>query len=169
MMATASIMKDIQAGDLIYKPDAVRTLARVLDGTTIQAAERTLKNSVVDRNQSVSSAALVSSYHLLPVAKDIVKRWTNETQEAISATKSFPQQHSTNEYYGNYRLPNSTYAYQYHALGLLYQLRNHDKMALMKMIQQLNDQKPLMICGHCSKTGWATSPIWLNWKLLKPS
>ncbi|CDK27298.1 unnamed protein product [Kuraishia capsulata CBS 1993] len=144
LMVTSSIMKDIQNGEIIYKPNAIRALARVLDGTTIHAAERIMKNSIVDKNQSVSSAALVSSYHLLPVAKDVVRRWTNETQESISDSKSFPsQQFLTHEYYGANKLPLSTYTYQYHALGLLYHLRNHDKMALMKMIQQLSTNSPL--------------------------
>ncbi|KAG7922724.1 hypothetical protein KL905_001945 [Ogataea polymorpha] len=144
LMATASIMKDIQGGDILYKPNAVRTLARVLDGSTIHAAERAMKNCVVDRNPNVSSAALVSSYHLLPVAKDVVRRWTNETQEAISSNKVFPQtQYNMHEHYGANKLLTATYTYQYHALGLLYHLRDHDKMALMKMIQQFNTQQPL--------------------------
>ncbi|OUM51119.1 hypothetical protein BVG19_g203 [[Candida] boidinii] len=144
LMVTASIMKDIQNGELIYKPNAVRTLSRVLDGSTVNAAERLMKNCVVDSNQNVSSAALVSSYHLLPVAKDVVKRWANETQECLTDTKTIPsQQFANHEYYGSNKLPVSTFIYQYHALGLLYYLRNHDKMALMKMIQQLSESSPL--------------------------
>ena len=33
--------------------------------------------------------------------------------------------------------------YQYHALGLIYQLRNHDKMALMKLISSLSEGSSL--------------------------
>ncbi|ODV85710.1 hypothetical protein CANARDRAFT_7086 [[Candida] arabinofermentans NRRL YB-2248] len=179
LMATASIMKDIQNGEIVYKPNAVRTLARVLDGTTIHAAERAMRNCVVDKNPNVSSAALVSSYHLLPVAKDVVKRWTNETQEAITSNKSFPDsQYSTHEHYGNNKLLSTTYTYQYHALGLLYQLRNHDKMALMKMIQQF-DSQPLRSSlatvqliryvgqlieedGDLTQPLWRFFPVWLK-------
>lgn len=140
LMVTSSIMKDVQNGDIIYKPDAIRTLTRVLDGSTVNAAERLIKSAIVDRHPSVASAALVSSYHLLPVAKDVVKRWTNETQEAVLAVKSFPQ---TGEGYVNDSLIS-----QYHALGLLYALRSHDKMALRKLIQQFskNLRSPLAIC-----------------------
>ncbi len=140
LMVTSSIMKDVQNGDIIYKPNAIRTLARVLDGSTVHATERLMKTAIVDKHPSVSSAALVSSYHLLPVAKDVVKRWTNETQEAVLALKSFP---STNEVFVTDSLIT-----QYHALGLLYTLRNHDKMALRKIIQQFskNLRNPLAIC-----------------------
>lgn len=140
LMVTSSIMKDVQNGDIIYKPNAIRTLARVLDGSTVHATERLMKTAIVDKHPSVSSAALVSSYHLLPVAKDVVKRWTNETQEAVLAAKFYP---SSNEVFVNDSLIT-----QYHALGLLYTLRNHDKMALRKIIQQFakNLRNPLAIC-----------------------
>ncbi|GMF51988.1 unnamed protein product [[Candida] boidinii] len=121
LMVTASIMKDIQNGELIYKPNAVRTLSRVLDGSTVNAAERLMKNCVVDSNQNVSSAALVSSYHLLPVAKDVVKRWANETQECLTDTKTIPsQQFANHEYYGSNKLPVSTFIYHYRSINSLY-------------------------------------------------
>ncbi|ODQ78031.1 hypothetical protein BABINDRAFT_9638 [Babjeviella inositovora NRRL Y-12698] len=139
LMVTSSIMKDVQSNELVVKPNAIRTLARVLDGSTVNAAERLMKNAVVDKNPIVASAALLSSYHLLPVARDVVKRWTNETQEAVTAQKLLPSdQFALHEYYGSSNLPSATYSYQYHALGLLYLLRNHDRMSLMKMIQQLS-------------------------------
>lgn len=144
LMITASIMKDIQNGDAVYKPDAVRTLSRVLDGSTIHAAERLFKNCIVDSNQSISSAALVSSYHLLPVAKDVVKRWTTEVQESITANKVFPtSSYTQHEFTGYNKTPNSTFIHQYHALSLIYQFRNNDKMSLIKMIQQLTERKTL--------------------------
>lgn len=139
LMVTSSIMKDIQNGDIVYKPNAIRTLARVLDSSTVQATERLFKNCIVDRNPNISSAALVSSYHLSPESKDVVKRWANETQEAVFAQKFFPEtqfQNGHQEFYT--RFPSSTNFTQYHALGLLYVLRNHDKMALVKMVNQLS-------------------------------
>lgn len=144
LMITASIMKDIQSGDQVYKPDAIRTLSRVLDGSTINAAERLFKNSIVDTNQSISSAALVSSYHMLPIAKDVVKRWVNEVQECITSNKNLiSSPYTQHEQTGYNRPPNSTFMYQYHALSLLYEFKNSDKMSLIKMIQQLNERKSL--------------------------
>lgn len=142
LMVTSSIMKDIQSGLLIYKPNAIRTLSKVLDPTTVSASERLFKNCLVDKNPIVSSAALISSYNLLPIAKDVVKRFTNETLETIQSYKQFPlDQFQLHEYYGasTTNLPANSYMYQYHALGLLYQLRNHDKMSLMKLITSLAD------------------------------
>lgn len=146
LMVTSSIMKDIQSGDLIYKPNAIRTLAKVLDPTTVSSAERLFKNCLVDKNPIVSSAALISSYNLLPIAKDVVKRFTNETLETIQSYKQFPaNQFQLHEFYGSSttNLPSNSYMYQYHALGLLYQLRNHDKMSLMKLITSLHEGSSL--------------------------
>lgn len=146
LMVTSSIMKDIQSGDLIYKPNAIRTLAKVLDPTTVSASERLFRNCLVDKNPIVSSAALISSYNLLPIAKDVVKRFTNETLETVQSYKQFPaNQFQLHDYYGasTTNLPSNSYMYQYHALGLLYQLRNHDKMSLMKLITSLHEGSSL--------------------------
>lgn len=95
-----------------------------------------MKTAIVDKNPSVSSAALVSSYHLLPIARDVVKRWQSETQEAAASTKSsggFSLGFSSSS--ASVPVNNSTMT-QYHAIGLLYQMRMHDRMALVKMVQQ---------------------------------
>lgn len=95
-----------------------------------------MKTAIVDKNPSVSSAALVSSYHLLPIAKDVVRRWQSETQEAAASSKSsggFSLGFSTSS--SQIPMNHSTMA-QYHAVGLLYQMRSHDRMALVKMVQQ---------------------------------
>ncbi len=155
IMVTSSIMKDAAVGsDVLYRANAIRALCRIIDvrgsfrhafgiinhcqATTVQAIERLIKTAIVDKTPSVSSAALVSSYHLLPIAKDVVRRWQSETQEAASSSKSsggFSLGFSTS---GQHTLqPMSTnHMSQYHAIGLLYQMRSHDRMALVKMVQQ---------------------------------
>lgn len=95
-----------------------------------------MKTAIVDKNPSVSSAALVSSYHLLPIARDVVRRWQSETQEAAASSKSsggFSLGFSTSS---NQIPMNHSTMSQYHAVGLLYQMRMHDRMALVKMVQQ---------------------------------
>ncbi|KAF8542222.1 putative coatomer subunit gamma [Trichophaea hybrida] len=141
IMVTSSVMKDVAGGrgsgeQDIYRANAIRALCRIIDGTTVQAIERLLKTAIVDKTPSVSSAALVSSYHLLPTARDVVRRWANETQEAVlSGSKSsgfslgFGSSAST---------PQGSGMTQYHAIGLLYQMRAHDRMALVKMVQQFS-------------------------------
>ncbi|KAK3298223.1 adaptin N terminal region-domain-containing protein [Chaetomium fimeti] len=137
IMVTSTIMKDTGGStDSIYRPNAIRALCRIIDATTVQSIERVMKTAIVDKNPSVSSSALVSSYHLLPIARDVVKRWQSETQEAAASSKSsggFSLGFSSSS--GNLPVNNSTMA-QYHAIGLLYQMRMHDRMALVKMVQQ---------------------------------
>ncbi|KAE8549650.1 hypothetical protein EYB25_008173 [Talaromyces marneffei] len=136
IMSTSIIMKDTAVGsDVVYRPNAIRGLCRIIDATTVQGIERLIKTAIVDKTPSVSSAALVSSYHLLPIARDVVRRWQSETQEAASASKtstgflgfSSGQSHAISQ---------TNYMTQYHAIGLLYQMRSHDRMALVKMVQQ---------------------------------
>ncbi|RYP63346.1 hypothetical protein DL770_009404 [Monosporascus sp. CRB-9-2] len=137
IMVTSTIMKDTGGStDAIYRPNAIRALCRIIDATTVQSIERVMKTAIVDKNPSVSSAALVSSYHLLPIAKDVVRRWQSETQEAAASTKSsggFSLGFSSHS--GSLPVNNSTMT-QYHAIGLLYSMRSHDRMALVKMVQQ---------------------------------
>ncbi|KAM3514294.1 hypothetical protein MY11210_002084 [Beauveria gryllotalpidicola] len=136
IMVTSTIMKDTGGGsDAIYRPNAIRALCRIIDATTVQSIERVMKTAIVDKNSSVSSAALVSSYHLLPIAKDVVRRWQSETQEAAANSKSgggFSLGFSSS----NQMPVNNSSMTQYHAIGLLYQMRMHDRMALVKMVQQ---------------------------------
>ncbi|TAQ88562.1 hypothetical protein B7494_g3083 [Chlorociboria aeruginascens] len=139
IMVTSTIMKDTGGGtDAIYRPNAIRALCRIIDASTVQSIERVMKTAIVDKNPSVSSAALVSSYHLLPIARDVVRRWQSETQEAATSTKSsggFSLGFSTS---GNQMPVNNSTMTQYHAIGLLYQMRMHDRMALVKMVQQFS-------------------------------
>ncbi|KIM88960.1 hypothetical protein PILCRDRAFT_813959 [Piloderma croceum F 1598] len=155
IMVTSSIMKDMQPNsEVIYRPNSIRALCRIIDPSMAQGVERFFKAAIVDRNPSISSAALVSSYHLFPHAKDVVKRWVNEAQEAVGA-KSSPSFFGTasNSSYLNFgttssqsnngyqTIPSTSYITQYHALGLLYLIRQQDRMAVTKMIQQLGGGK----------------------------
>jgi coatomer protein complex subunit gamma len=117
-----------------------------------QGVERFFKAAIVDRNPSISSAALVSAYHLFPAAKDVVKRWVNEAQEAVSSksSPSFFSGSSGGSYLGfgtssqpsgPQTITSTSYITQYHALGLLYLIRQQDRMAITKMIQQLGGGK----------------------------
>lgn len=111
----------------------------------IQSVERLLKAAIVDKTPSVSSAALVSSYHLFQVAREVVKRWANEVQEAVqvkpSSTGSILSSAASN-YIGFSQnqqqqqvVVSTSNITQYHALGLLYLIRQHDRMAVSKMVQ----------------------------------
>ncbi len=105
-------------------------MVHVPQATMMQAIERYMKQAIVDRNPAVSSAALISSLvGLLTVrcgavmngceecdcfvqhlcergSGEIVKRWVNEAQEALSSDNVMVQ---------------------YHAMGVLYHIRKRDK------------------------------------------
>lgn len=118
-----------------------------------QGVERFFKAAIVDKNPSISSAALVSAYHLFPAAKDVVKRWVNEAQEAVNAKSSSSFFGSPSNSYlgwggssapannGYQPIASTSNITQYHALGLLYFIRQQDRMAVTKMIQQLGGGK----------------------------
>jgi coatomer subunit gamma len=125
----------------------------------VQNVERFFKAAIVDKNSAIASASLVSSYHLYAVSKDVIKRWVNEAQEAVHSKPSQGQFmgggssgsalniSSAGGYLGfgnsapatvvNPTIPSTSYITQYHALGLLYVIRQQDRMAVTKMIQQL--------------------------------
>ena len=119
-----------------------------------QGVERFFKAAIVDRNPAISTAALVSAYHLFPFAKDVVKRWVNEAQEAVNAKASSSFFGSSSggggylgfgggakEQTGHQAIQSTSYVAQYHALGLLYLISQQDRMAVTKMIQQLGGGK----------------------------
>lgn len=154
IMVTASIMKDMQPNvEVIYRPNAIRGLSRVVDPSMVQGLERFFKSAIVDKNTSISSAALVSAYQLQIAARDVVRRWGNEAQEAINSKSSSGVAFSSGfagagSYLGfgssqsqaqsSYQaVASSTYITQYHALGLLYLIRQGDRMAITKLVQQL--------------------------------
>ncbi|KAG8885327.1 coatomer subunit gamma [Tulasnella sp. 331] len=160
IMVTASIMKDMQPNlEVIYRPNAIRALCRIIDPSMVQGVERFFKAAIVDKNPSIASSALVSSYHLFPSAKDVIRRWVNEAQEAVNAKTSTSYfNNPTNSGYlpggsgylnfsgtaqpqGPQTLPSTSNITQYHALGLLYLIRQQDRMAVTKMIQQLGGGK----------------------------
>ncbi|OGE58009.1 hypothetical protein PENARI_c001G02963 [Penicillium arizonense] len=137
IMSTSIIMKDTAVGsDVLYRANAIRALCRIIDASTVQGIERLIKTAIVDKTPSVSSAALVSSYHLLPIARDVVRRWQSETQEAASSSKSSTGFLGFSSSSQSHAISQSNFMTQYHAIGLLYQMRSHDRMSLVKMVQQ---------------------------------
>jgi coatomer protein complex subunit gamma len=112
----------------IYRPPAIRALCRIIDAGMLQTIERYMKQAIVDKVPAVSSAALVSSLHLMRKSPEVVRRWVSECQEAVS--------------FENHMV-------QFHALGLLYHIRSSDRLAISKMVQKFSKsglRSPLAIC-----------------------
>ncbi|OAQ26904.1 Coatomer, gamma subunit [Linnemannia elongata AG-77] len=143
IMVTSSLMKDMQpTSEVMYRANAIRVLRKITDASMLQGLERFLKAAIVDKNAKVSSAALVSSYHLYGIAREVVKRWANEAQEAINAKPQSAVSAATSyvtSFGGSapqtYTAVSNSNIVQYHALGLLYAIRQKDRMAVSKLVQ----------------------------------
>lgn len=129
---------------------------------SVQSVERFFKSALVDRSASISSASLISAYHLFTISPSTIKRWSNEAQEAVNAKAVSSSSYSGTSAYlsgggqGGYQaVASSSYIMQYHALGLLYLIREKDRMAITKLIQQFGPgasgkssvvRNPMAIC-----------------------
>uniref|UniRef100_A0A1J3JA67 Coatomer subunit gamma n=1 Tax=Noccaea caerulescens TaxID=107243 RepID=A0A1J3JA67_NOCCA len=128
IIVTSSLMKDMNSKIDMYRANAIRVLCRIIDGTLLTQIERYLKQAIVDKNPVVSSAALVSGLHLLKTNPEIVKRWSNEVQEGIQSRSALVQ---------------------FHALALLHQIRQNDRLAVSKLVVSLTRgsvRSPLAQC-----------------------
>ncbi|XP_057297128.1 coatomer subunit gamma-2-like [Hydractinia symbiolongicarpus] len=113
IIVTSSLTKDMTGKEDMFRASAIRALCKITDSQMLAGIERYLKQAIVDKNPNVSSAALVSSLHLLKPNFDVVKRWVNEAQEAASSENVMVQ---------------------YHGLGLLYHIKQNDRLAVSKLI-----------------------------------
>ena len=91
IIVTASLTKDMTGKEDSYKAGAIRALAVITEGTMLQSIERYFKQSIVDRNSQVASAALVSAVHLMKDNHDIVKRWVGEITRAMDSRSKMVQ------------------------------------------------------------------------------
>ncbi|KAK5774578.1 coatomer subunit gamma-like [Gossypium arboreum] len=128
IIVTSSLMKDMTSKTDMYRANAIRVLCWITDGTLLTQIERYLKQAIVDKNPVVASAALVSGIHLLQTNPEIVKRWSNEVQEAVQSRAALVQ---------------------FHALALLHQIRQNDRLAVNKLVSSLTKgsvRSPLAQC-----------------------
>ena len=128
IIVTSSLTKDMNSNDDLYKANAIRVLARIIDAQMLGAIERYIKQAIVDKNTMVASSALVSGCRLFKTAPDVVRRWVNEVQEAVQSNNDMVQ---------------------FHALSLLYEIKKNDRLAISKMVSQLTRSSmssPLGVC-----------------------
>ncbi|EFJ08461.1 hypothetical protein SELMODRAFT_185391 [Selaginella moellendorffii] len=116
IIVTSSLMKDMSSKTDLYRANAIRVLCRITDGALLGQIERYLKQAVVDKNPVVASAAIVSGIHLLQTNPEIVRRWSNEVQEAVQSKNPLVQ---------------------FHALALLRQIKQNDRLAVSKLVTSL--------------------------------
>lgn len=125
IIVTSSLTKDMTCDVDLYRANALRVLARIVDAAMLGAIERYVKQAVVDSSGQVSSAALVSATHLFEKNAEsaaIVKRWISETTEATIS-------------------PNEMV--QFHAMQLLYQIKKSDRLGMQKLVTQFSQRNTL--------------------------
>ncbi|CAM9268477.1 unnamed protein product [Ectocarpus fasciculatus] len=128
IIVTQSLTKDMNTGEDLYRANSMRVLAKIIDASMLGAIERYLKQAIVDRNAFVASSSLMAGSRLFKTCPDVVRRWVNEVQEAVNSVNDMVQ---------------------FHALSLLYQIKQHDRLAVSKTVQTLSKgslRSPLATC-----------------------
>jgi len=128
IIVIASLTKDINSKNDLYKANAIRVLTQITDSAMLAQIERYLKQAIVDKEGYVASAALVSGAHLLNGNAEIVKRWVSEVQDALNSKHVMVQ---------------------YHALGLFYELKKHDRLAVNKLVTFMIKNSVRSPYAHC--------------------
>lgn len=128
IIVTSSLTKDMTGKEDSYRGPAIRALCRITDNTMLQSIERYMKQAIVDKMPSVSSAALVSSLHLMKQGPEVVKRWVNEVSDTVNSDNVMVQ---------------------YHALGLLYQIKKNDKLAITKLVAKFSKSSLKSPYAYC--------------------
>ncbi|KAL4437499.1 hypothetical protein ABPG77_003480 [Micractinium sp. CCAP 211/92] len=116
IIITSSLMKDMNSSNDLYRSNAIRVLCRIIDSQMLLQIERYLKQAVVDKSAVVAGAVLAGAIHLAGANAEVIKRWSNEVQEAI-----------------NSRHP----MVQFQAVALMHALRANDRLAVSKLVTQL--------------------------------
>lgn len=123
LIVVSCLSKDMTSNTDLFRANSIRVLAKIMDAQMITGIERFLKQAIVDKNPFVVSSTLVAGMHIYdtPGGFDIVKRWTNQIQSALS---------------------NPSKMVQYHALSLLYKIKEHDRLSLSKVVVSLCRNPP---------------------------
>ncbi|GAB4819163.1 hypothetical protein N2152v2_006209 [Parachlorella kessleri] len=116
IIITSSLMKDMNSKNELYRANAIRVLCRIIDSQLLLQIERYLKQAVVDKSAVVASSVLAAALHLVGANAEVIKRWTNEIQEAMTSRHPMVQ---------------------FHAVALMHSLRATDRLAISKLVTQL--------------------------------
>lgn len=128
IIITSSLMKDMNSKNDLYRANAIRVLCRIIDSQMLLQIERYLKQAVVDKSAVVASAVLAGAIHLASASGEVIKRWSNEVQEAITSRHPMVQ---------------------FQAVALMHALRANDRLAVSKLVTQLtrsNVRSPMAQC-----------------------
>lgn len=152
IIVTSCLTKDMTSKDSIYKSNALRVLARIIDTSMLSAIERYIKQAILESSSPsssntvyvhspvkygggstpprfvfhphglVSSSALVCSLYLYQQSHENAMIVRRWVNEVYEALRS-------SRYSGNDMI-------QFHALILYYQMKRNDRLAISKFVQQ---------------------------------
>jgi len=128
IIVMSSLTKDMNSKTDLYRANAIRVLTGITDNTLLGQVERYLKQAIVDKEPYVATAALVSGFHLMDKSSEIVKRWVHQVQESLQSKSMMVQ---------------------YHALGLLHKLKQHDRLAVSKLVSSMTKSSIRSPYAHC--------------------
>jgi len=130
--------KDMTSKTDLFRANSIRVLAKIMEPSFVGQIERFLKQAVVDKNPFIVSSTLVAGYHMFPKSGEIIKRWSNEVSEGMS---------------------NKSKMVQYHALSLLHQIKQTDRLAISKVVQALTKSAPKGSLAQCLHIRVTTSVL----------
>jgi coatomer protein complex subunit gamma len=119
LIVVACLSKDMTSKIDLFRANSIRVLARIMDQSMVSQMDRFLKQSLVDRNPFIVVSTLVAGQILFGHSSETIKRWLNEIQEALN---------------------NKNRMVPYHALALLYKIKQADKLAINKIVTAISRQ-----------------------------
>jgi len=122
IIVTASLTRDMNSSIDMFRANAIRVLCKIVEANMLMQIERYMKQAMVDRDDQVAAAALMSADQMAtgdPAKRRVVANWLPEIQSALS---------------GVGRLQ----SVQYHALLVLYRIKQQDRLAVSKLVTQLS-------------------------------
>jgi len=128
LIVISCLSKDMTGKVDLFRANAIRVLSKIIDASMLAQVDRFLKQAVVDKNPFIVSSALIAGLNLFKTGPEVVKRWVNEVQEALN---------------------NKSKMAQYHALTLLYKIKQHDRLAISKVVSALTKNPPKGSLAQC--------------------
>jgi coatomer protein complex subunit gamma len=121
IIVTNCLMKDINCPLDLFRANAIRVLAKVINASMMPQVERFIKQAVVDADSFVASSALLAGIRLFDQCPEVVRRWVSEVSSAMTT---------------------KTDMVQYHALCLNYKIKRNDRQAVAKLVTSLTRNAP---------------------------
>eukprot|EP01006_Ploeotia_vitrea_P034526 TRINITY_DN65761_c11_g3_i1.p1 TRINITY_DN65761_c11_g3~~TRINITY_DN65761_c11_g3_i1.p1 ORF type:complete len:961 (+),score=596.77 TRINITY_DN65761_c11_g3_i1:134-3016(+) len=129
LIVVSCLSKDMNSRTDLFRANAIRVLAKIIDASMLGQIDRFLKQAIVHRNPFIVSSALVAGIQLYQrTGPELIKRWVNEVQEALNSSSKMNQ---------------------FHALTLLYQIKQHDRLAISKVVTALARRPPKGPLAQC--------------------